>query len=477
LSYSQADIKLIEQYFYQKAKGDFYTFRRIIRPKDTIGWFYKSITQDLQNFYEKWRLGLKPELVIEAPPQHGKSQALTDFMAWIAGKNQDTKIIFASFSSSLSYRSNSSLQRIMDSSAYKKIFGQVIAPAQRMGKARHGSLIEYMEGIGYFRNTTVGGPITGESLDLGVIDDPIKGREAANSLTIREKTWDWYTNDFSTRFSENAGFIMILTRWHIDDPAGRMQSTKSIKFIKYKAIAEEDEEHRKTGEPLFPEWKSLNFLNKIRIKLAIDHFQSLYQQNPVIRGGNMFKTEWFKPIKRELINGLVFSKRFITADTAMKTKELNDYTVYIAWGIYQNNLYILDVYRGKVQSLERETIAKAFYNKYNKYPFAGMYIEDKASGTDLYQRMKYDGLMVKAVERNTDKVLRANEACPYAELHGIYYIDDLDIIPDMLQEIAAFPNGTHDDIVDNIMDGIQIAFKNNLAVVDAYEEYLKGRNG
>ena len=160
----------------------------------------------------------------------------------------------------------------------------------------------------------------------------------------------------------------------------------------------------------------------------------------------------------------------------MKIKEVNDYTVYIAWGLYKNQLYILDAYRGKIQSLERETIAKTFYQRNNKYPFDGMYIEDKASGTDLYQRMKYDGLMVRAVERNTDKVLRANEACPYAELHGIYYIDDLSIIPDMLSEIAAFPNGTHDDIVDNIMDGIQIAFK-NLSVVDAFEKYLKGRNG
>jgi predicted phage terminase large subunit-like protein len=477
LPYEISDIELIEKYFIEKAKDDFYTFRRLIRPKDTIGWFYKSITQDLQDFYTEWQLGLKPQLVIEAPPQHGKSQALIDFIAWVGGRDQDNKIIFSSFSGNLSARANTTLQRIMDSTKYKKIFGQVIPNKLRTGKARHGSLIEFVDGIGYFRNTTVGGPITGESLDLGVIDDPIKGRASANSTTVRNTTWDWYTNDFKTRFSENAAFIMILTRWHTDDPAGRLQSDKDVKFIKYKAIAEVDDKQRKAGEPLFPEWKSLKFLNKIRKTLTVDHFESLYQQNPVIQGGNMFKTEWFKPVTRELINTLRFSKRFITADTALKTKEVNDYTVYFAWGIYENKLYLTDAYRGKIQSLERETIAKAFYKKNNLYPFDGMYIEDKASGTDLYQRMKSDGYMVRALEQNTDKVLRANEACPYAELHSIYYANDLDIIPDMLSELAAFPNGTNDDIVDNVMYGIQIAYQDGLSLADAYEKYLRNKNG
>ncbi|MFX4253371.1 heat-shock protein Hsp70, partial [Aliarcobacter butzleri] len=81
--------------------------------------------------------------------------------------------------------------------------------------------------------------------------------------TVRNKTWEWFTDDFFTRFSEQAGFLMILTRWHIDDPAGRLQDKyPKIKVITYKAIAEDDEEHRKKGEALFPEHKSLEFLNE-----------------------------------------------------------------------------------------------------------------------------------------------------------------------------------------------------------------------
>ena len=230
---------------------------------------------------------------------------------------------------------------------------------------RNREILEYCEKGGYFRNTTVQGSITGESLDLGVIDDPIKGREEANSETVRNKTWEWFTDDFFTRFSEQAGFLMILTRWHIDDPAGRLQDKyPKIKVITYKAIAEEDEEHRKIGEALFPEHKSIEFLNERKLLMG-DNFLALYQQNPIIKGGNIFKTSWIKYISRDIINNIQFEKYFITVDTALKDKEKNDFTVYSAWGVFDNRLYYLDMFRGKPLSKEREVTARDFYNRNN----------------------------------------------------------------------------------------------------------------
>ncbi|MEN2036143.1 terminase family protein, partial [Staphylococcus capitis] len=140
-------------------------------------------------------------------------------------------------------------------------------------------MIEYVGKGGYFRNTTVRGSITGESLDLGVIDDPIKGRTEANSSTIRDAAWDWFTDDFFTRFSEDAGLLIILTRWHIDDPVGRLMDKmgKGLRVLKYKAIAEEDEQHRKAGEPLFPEHKSLEFLMERKAAMSEGNWLALYQ--------------------------------------------------------------------------------------------------------------------------------------------------------------------------------------------------------
>ncbi|MDR2790237.1 MAG: phage terminase large subunit [Campylobacteraceae bacterium] len=462
MSYSVEDVELLERYFNLKAKDDFYTFRRLMHPKDKTGWFYKDLSEHFQQFYLDLAAGLRPNLIIQSPPQHGKSEAIVDFTAWICGKNPNLKVIFASFSDTLSVRANLKMQRMLDSIRYQKIFGSILNTKNittvSSQKRRNSNLIEFTNGEGYFRNTTVNGSITGESLDLGVIDDPVKGREAANSPTVRDKTWDWYTNDFRTRFSEKAGFLMILTRWHIDDLAGRIKERGNAKFLKYKAIAEKNEEYRSEGEALFPEHKSLEFLLNMKKTMSIHDFESLYQQNPVIEGGNLFKLEWFKPVSREVIKTLTFQKYFIIADTAIGTKQQNDYTVYTAFGVSDNKLYVLDMYRGKIESLERELNARSFYKRNNKYPFDGMYVELKASGTDLYQRLKRDSLMVRGIERDKDKITRAQEVLPYIELNGIYYIDDVDTNEYMLDEIVSFPNGVHDDMVDTIIDGVTIAY-------------------
>ncbi|MFY4783669.1 hypothetical protein ACOTWN_10735, partial [Aliarcobacter butzleri] len=106
------------------------------------------------------------------------------------------------------------------------------------------------------------------------------------------------------------------------------------------------------------------------------------------KGGNIFKTSWIKYISREVINTIIFERYFITVDTALKNNEKNDYTVYSAFGVFENRLYYLDMFRGKPLSKEREVTARDFYNRNNKYPFQGMHIEQKASGVDLFQRMK-----------------------------------------------------------------------------------------
>lgn len=479
-----SSVSLCEEYVYRKACDDFYTFRRLINPKAKVGWFYRELTDALQKFYEAFKRKEKPELIIQAPPQHGKSEAITDFIAWIFGKEKDVRVIYASFSENLGVRANLKIQRIASSKMYQNIFEQVLNTSNVVTvssqKLRNKNILENIQGGGYFRNTTCGGSITGETLDLGIIDDPIKGREAAESLTMREKNRDWYLNDFLTRFDENAAFLMILTRWHDEDLAGLIQKTSpSVKVLSYKAIAEDDEPNRKTGEALFPEFKSLDFLNKRKIRLGTRDFESLYQQKPIVEGGNLFNIEWFK-FTPHRIDLNAFERVFITADTAQKTKELNDFTVYSAFGVLEHKLYMLDMFRGKVQSLSREAAARAIYKKFvSAKRFEGFYIEQKASGIDLYQRMKegdkdkgYKPLLVREVERETDKVSRCLNILPYAELYNLYVYDDLPQQADLLAEAAQFPVATHDDIMDTIFDAFDIAFREiNLDYTDVYNSW------
>lgn len=466
-----AQLEAIYNYKVIKARVSFLAYRRLMNPKLKVNWFVHELAEGLQEFYDDLIAGKKPMLIIEAPPQHGKSEAITDFIAWVSGKHPELKTIYASFSERLGVRANLKLQRTYTRKTYTDIFPQTQINSKNVvsgtNHLRNREILEYVDKGGYFRNTTVKGSVTGESLDLGVIDDPLKGREEANSQTVRNKTWEWFTDDFFSRFSEDAGFLMILTRWHVDDPAGRLKNLDSdVKILTYKAIAEDDEEHRKKGEALLPNHKSIEFLNKRKKIMSNDNFEALYQQNPVISGGNLFKSEWIKSISRHAIEKVPFTNRFVTADTALKDKEKNDYTVYSSWGVFEHRLYLIDMYRGKPKSKERETVANTFHDKHNKFPFGGFYIEQKASGVDLYQRMSDSGKMVKEVERNTDKYFRAQSIESYIEIYGLHYAEDIECIGDFINEYQQFPDALHDDTVDTMMDAFEIAYHDQVIDYD-----------
>lgn len=449
------DLDLVEQYYRNESQKSFYKFRQIISvtqsQKFKKGWFSREISHELQAFYDDLVAGNKPILLIQTPPQHGKSRAVVEFVAWLSGKHPEFRTVYASFSDTLGIRANRDLRRIIDSNIYKVIF-----PDFKIGDTRNERFLNNSDG-GSFRNTTVQGRITGESLDLGVIDDPIKGRAEAGSITIREKSWNWLTDDFYSRFSEDAGMLMIATAWHVDDPVSRMiDQFPEAKLLRYKAIAEENEKFRKKGEALFPEHKSIEFLQKRKERYAKESWQSLYQQNPIMPGGNKLDVKNFIEVDADIVERITFDKYFITSDTALKDKEKNDYTVCMAFGQKGNDLYILDVFRGKPLATERERVSRAFYAKNSAYPFVGYYIEQKASGIDLFQRMKGQ-LMVKEIERNVDKLFRAENVNGYIEAFKVYYPDNLPFKDDMVLEIMTFPDGTHDDIVDCIIDGVELA--------------------
>jgi predicted phage terminase large subunit-like protein len=320
-------------------------------------------------------------------------------------------------------------------------------------------MIEFIGRDGSFRNTTVRGSVTGETLDIGIIDDPIKGREEANSHTVRDKTWNWFTDDFRTRFDEMGALLIVLTRWHTDDPVGRLITTDPrVKVLTFKAIAEEDEEFRKKGEALFPEHKSLEFLLNQKTLMPTANWQSLYQQSPVIDGGNLFKPKWF-----QYYQALPKLKRIIiTADTAQKAKESNDYSVFECWGLGRDgNVYLIDLVRGKWEAPELLIQARAFYNKHKAHDYGQanlscMYIEDKVSGTTLIQTMRREsGFIVGDIQRSVDKVTRAMDTIPSISSGRVYLPQGAPWLSDFLSEVEQFPNGVNDDQIDPMMDAVE----------------------
>lgn len=463
-NYNKESFDLIARRWELKSRESFYTYRKYINyPKFIDGDFTRSITLDLQQFYNDMVAGLRPLLIIMAPPQHGKSCGLTDFASWFLGKLPDNKIIYGSFSDRLGIRANRTIQRILDSDKYHGIFPECVIGGKRVvtagGLLKNNEIIETSAG-GFFRNTTVKGSVTGEGLDLGLIDDPLKGRKAANSKAERETVWDWLTDDFMTRFSEFAGTIMILTRWHIDDPAGRMidqlgdiekETNGKVKVRKYEAI-------NKEGLALFPEHKSLEFLKLRKSTMQPGNWQSIYQQNPVLTGGNIIKSEWWQwGTKRPKIK-----YRFIVADTAQKKNNWNDYTVLQAWGMdYNNEIHLLDQHRKRMSSPELRKEAEEFYNRHNgikNEPLRGMWIEDKSSGSGLIQELEIKKLKIHAVQRSVDKIERANDCGPEIESGKVWLYKDVPDVNVIVDEASAHPNGINDDAFDCTMTAIEISY-------------------
>jgi predicted phage terminase large subunit-like protein len=464
------DLDKIEEYRNSVSRESFYAFRQVVHgQKFKKSWFVKELSHALQEFYSDYVAGLKPILVIEAPPQHGKSEAVSDAIHWLIGRDSSLRFIYASYSDRLGVRANLRVQRTLGSPRYKAIFPKVGIGQSGQNESKNlqrtNSFIEFADG-GSFRNTTIQGSITGETLDIGLIDDPLKGREAANSQKIRDKVWDWFTDDFLTRFDENAGLIFVLTRWHTDDPVGRLKKIYSnVKVLSYKAIAEEDEEHRLEGEALFPEHKSLEFLLKRKAIFSKANWSSLYQQNPILSGGNLFKDSYWRyytvlpKLRRVVLYG----------DTALKAGEENDYSVFQAWGeSCTGQIYLIDQARGKWESPELLVNARAFYNKHkaSRYTVTAFKVEDKASGTGLIQTLRREGLPIIGIPRDTDKVTRAHDCAPLLESGNVFLPENAPWLQDYKLEFAQFPNGTNDDQVDPTMDAINDMLGGNIVNYD-----------
>src|ERR1035437_1368929 len=344
LQVTSYDLQLLEELAQARARESFHEFRRYMRPQLIDGWWVRDVAQKLQRFYKDFEAGLRPKLALEAPPQTGKSSTVTDFIAWVAGKNPDKKTIFGSYSDDLGVRTNTELQRIYSSDAFKGIFpGTTISEAHTSSDKwkRNESLIEYVNRGGSFRNTTVAGHINGLELHLGVIDDPFKGRAEAHSPTIRDKTWEWFADDFMSRFAKDGALLIVMTRWHTDDLLGRFleKFKREVRVLRYPAIAEHDELHRRKGEALFPEHKPLEFLLERRKLLTEASWESIYQQNPIVVGGGMLPVEKLKVVNFFDRSQITKTVRYI--DKAGTESEDAAFTAGARMHLMKNGTYII----------------------------------------------------------------------------------------------------------------------------------------
>ena len=344
----------------QVVRHDYFAYRKWIREEIygtfLTNWWVRELAEEMQRFHEGWIAGERPILGICAPPQHGKSWNSEDFLAWCIGKYPNMKYLYAAFAKDLGERTNASIQRAMDTERFQHTFEARLPPPGRSegGLVRNSTHLSFVNTVGEFRNTTVGGPINGLGFHLMVLDDLIKGRAEARSKTMRDGAWDWLTDDVLTRRDEKCGVIFTTTRWHVDDPMGRMiERFPKMRVVRYPALAMKDEAHRKEGDPLFPMHKSLKFLLEQKEAMTGPGFEALYQQNPTIEGGELFPVEKFGVVPQATDRREV--KRYTRYWDKAGTHKGGAYTVGVLTAMLKDGTFeVQDVVRGQWSALERE---------------------------------------------------------------------------------------------------------------------------
>jgi predicted phage terminase large subunit-like protein len=449
----KAAIELLSR---RKSRVDVLSFIQYVKDDYIVSSFSRELCTALNQFYDDVKAGKRPVLIVEAPPQHGKSEIVSRMLpGWLLGVDPSLSIGGISYGKDLASDMNRDIQRVMLGDEYKKIFPDSSLSKKRITTVdveakRNSDTFEIVGNKGRYVSQGVGGPLTGKRLDIGIIDDPIKNSKEALSKTVKEGLWNWYCTTFLTRLSKNSGQIIMATRWATDDLSGMiLENNKNVKRLSFPAISEE-------GSALVPELHPIEKLMEVKSTVSSHFFSAMYQQSPVVLGGGIFKTEWWKyytvlPVVKY---------RMIYADTAMKTKEENDYSVLQCWGCGQDGkIYLLDQLRGKWEAPQLLQNSRAFYNKHKAVQQAGslrgMKVEDKASGTGLIQQLRQEGIPITGIQRNIDKLTRMYDGAPQIEVGNVCIPQDAPWVSDYTTEFDHAPNGANDDQIDPTLDAIK----------------------
>lgn len=456
---TQAQIKEIvntELALRANVKDDILLFTKYTFPGYIVNWHHRAISKYLQKFTE----GSIKKLMVFTQPQVGKSELCSRRLpAYILGKNPNKKIALAAYSPTHASSFNRDIQRIILDVSYSNIFPQttinkknITATGNKGSYLRNKDIFEIVNHSGFLKSVGVGSPLTGTSVDIGIIDDPIKDHVEAHSPVYRDKVWNWYETVFSTRLHNESQQLITLTRWHEDDLVGRLLNTEedwtvvSLPAIKEGRPTEDDP--RSIGEALWPEKHSLERMLQIKNKRP-KTFISLYQQRPAPEEGNIIKRAHFDVISVEDVNPGVFESRTdIVIDTAYTAKKSNDPSGLMAYTVFQNNIYIYSYKEVYMEFSDLCEFTQQFVIE-NGSRVSKTYIEPKASGKSVYQYLKKNTTLnvIEYAMEDGDKVTRANSIEPFLAGGRVFLIKD-SWNEAFIQQCCLFPNGTNDEAID-----------------------------
>jgi predicted phage terminase large subunit-like protein len=390
-------------------------------------------------------------LLVAMPPRHGKSEFVSRFFpAWYLGTYPDRRVILTSYEADFARSWGGKVRDLLQQHG-PDVFGVSVrsdsTAADRWDLAgRDGGMV----------TAGVGGPITGKGAHLLIIDDPVKNDEQANSETYRNKAWEWYLSTAFTRLEPGGTIILIQTRWHEDDLAGRILTKSETArepwhVVDLPALALEDDAiGRAEGEPLWPRRYDLAALEDIRHELGSYWFAALYQQRPAPPGGGMFKRAWFDLVDAAPAD----APRVRYWDKAGTEGGDGAYTAGVLMARRSDGIfYVEDVVRGRWSAGERERVIKQTAESDGKHVHVWVEQEPGSGGKESAQNtvINLAGWVVHAEPVTGDKVARARPFAAQAEALNVRLVRDTPARrwnAAFLDELEMFPNGKYKDQVD-----------------------------
>ena len=438
---------------FDKAKDDFMVFTNYVWPNFIHGEHHVKMARA----FERVATGQCKRLIINMPPRHTKSEFASYLLpAWFLGKFPEKKVIQTSHTAELAVGFGRKVRNLVDSDVYKDIFPAVGLQADSKAAGRWAT----NKGGDYFA-IGVGGAVTGKGADILIIDDPHSEQEAALSETnpeIYDKTYEWYTSGPRQRLQPGGAIIIVMTRWSKKDLTGQVikaatqREGEEWEVIDFPALLP-------TGRPLWPEFWSKIELEALKNELPHAKWMAQYMQQPTSDVSAIVKREWWKIWEHDDPPQCEFLIQ--SWDTAFLKTQRSDYSACTTWGVFyhpddrgidQANIILLNAVKKRMEFPELKQRA---YEEWKDWQPDAMIVEAKAAGSPLIFELRAMGIPVQEFtpSKGNDKIARLNAV---ADLFasGHVWVPNTHWAEELVEEVASFPSGEHDDLVDSMTQAL-----------------------
>jgi predicted phage terminase large subunit-like protein len=433
----------------EKGQNNFLSFVKTMWPGFISGRHHAVMAKK----FEDLASGKTKRLIINMPPRHTKSEFASYLLpAWFLGKFPEKKIIQCSNTAELAVGFGRKVRNLVDGETYAKIFPNVSLRHDSKAAGRWST-----NANGEYFAIGVGGTVTGKGADLLIIDDPHSEQEAAlaaNDPSIYDKVTEWYTSGPRQRLQPGGRIVIVMTRWGKRDLTGQVlkaegqRGGEAWEVIEFPAILP-------SGKALWPEFWSLKELGALKTELPNTKWQAQYQQNPTSEESAIVKREWWKVWEDEDPPRCDFT--LMAWDTAFEKSNRADYSACTLWGVFekedengtmQSNLILLNALRDR---LEFPALKKKVIEEWKGWEPDSMIIEKKASGAPLIYELRAMGIPVQEFTpvKGNDKITRLN-AVSDLFASGRVWAPNTHWAEEVIDEVASFPSGEHDDYVDTV---------------------------